>query len=113
MALPRLNAELWVKAQLRQCQVLDIPAFVVRRGDDTAGSVLLKLNRLNGACTLLAPTTDMDGNRAWMKVAGGPSVPEQDADAYIAKQIKFDPDIWVLEIEDRDSQYDPGEPVLD
>jgi hypothetical protein len=30
--------------------------------------------------------------------------PEADAEAYLGRQIKFDPDIWIVEVEDRDGR---------
>jgi hypothetical protein len=79
--------------------------MVTRRGDDTAGSVLIKINRLGPGCRVLTPTTNFeDGTRMWLKGTGPDWVDEMDADAYIARQIKNDPDLWVLEIEDREGR---------
>ena len=109
MALPRLKAEFWVKAHIRICEVQGAPAFVVRRGDDTAGVVLLKVNRLDGRAYLLEPATGLDGARIWTRITK--SEDEADADATIQRAIKRDPDIWVLEIEDREGRHFLTEPV--
>ena len=101
----RLKSELWVQAQIRLCDLNFIPAAVVRRGDPDAGQILLKLNRLEGGCEVLTPFTDLDGNAGWMRAMGTTPVAEQDADEYISRQVGRDPDIWVLEIEDRDGRY--------
>jgi len=50
---PRLKAEFWVKAHIRRCWVEDTIAVVVRRGDESAGTVLLKLNDLADGCAVL------------------------------------------------------------
>ncbi|PHQ69156.1 MAG: hypothetical protein COB93_08780 [Sneathiella sp.] len=106
---PRLKAEIWVKAHIRKCAGHNVPVMVVRRGDDTAGIVLIKVNRLGPGCMVFAPTTNFeDGSRQWRRATGADWINEADADAYIEKQIKFDSDLWVLEIEDRD-----GRPFLD
>lgn len=108
---PRLKAELWVKAHIRRCMVHNIPAVVVRRGDDTAGTVLIKLNRFEGGCTVYAPAYGQDGARIWTRATGETPVPEAEADACIARQAGYDPDIWVLEIEDREGRHLLDEPV--
>ena len=112
MSAPRLKAEIWVQAMIRQCRSADIDAYLVRRGDETAGSVLLKVNRFDAGCFVLTPTFAPDGGRAWMRGTGPEMVPEPDADAYIQRQLGYDPDVWVLEIEDRAGLWELGEPVI-
>jgi hypothetical protein len=109
---PRLKAEFWIMAHLRSCQVQGAQGFVVRRGDETAGAILIKVNRLDGQAMLLEPATGPDGARAWMRVTGADFVPEADADAAIARLVRRDPDLWVLEIEDREGRHFLTEPVL-
>jgi hypothetical protein len=101
MTEPRLKTEIWVKACIRRADVEGIAMAVVRRGDGDGGAVLVKLNRLDGTCTVLAETRDMAGARAWVRGTGAEPVAEAEADAYIARSRRIDPDIWVLEIEDR------------
>tara|TARA_R100000005_G_scaffold52003_1_gene25306 strand:- start:18643 stop:18981 length:339 start_codon:yes stop_codon:yes gene_type:complete len=102
---PRLKAEIWIKAHIRKCATFNVPAVVVRRGDETAGSILIKINRLGPGCMVLSPTTNFDdGARMWLKGTGPDWVEETDADAYIERRVKNDPDLWVLEIEDREGR---------
>lgn len=108
---PRLKAEIWVKAHIRRCAAVNIPAVVVRRGDDTAGTVLIKLNRFEHGCTVYTPSYGQNGERIWMRGTGDDPVPEAEADAYIARQTGYDPDIWVLEVEDRDGRHLLDEPI--
>jgi hypothetical protein len=111
--LPRLKAEIWVKAHIRKCAVLNIPVFVVRRGDNTAGTVLIKINRLNNCCMVLLPTTNFEtGERQWLQGTGADWVSEEEADLYIGKQLRFDPDIWVIEIEDPQGRHFLDEKVV-
>jgi hypothetical protein len=105
MTEPALKAEIWVKAQIRICDSQSIPCFVVRKGDPDAGSILLKLNRLGAGVDVYSQVRTMDGIRAWMRATGDEPVDELKADEYIEKQLKFDPDIWVLEIEDPGHNY--------
>ena len=107
---PRVTAELWIKAHIRRCGAQAIPAMVVRRGDDTAGAIIIKINYLGPGCMVLVPAnsldgTGMDGGRQWRRAMGDDLVPEAEADAYIARQMNMDPDIWVLEIEDREGRH--------
>lgn len=106
---PRLKAEIWVKALIRRCEVSGVSAMVVRRGDATSGTVLVKVNTLDGSAEVFSPARARDGALIWLS-AGGPK-PEPEADAYIEKQRKFDPDLWVVEIEDRAGRHFLQEPV--
>ncbi len=105
MSEPSLKAEIWIKAQIRLCDIKSIPAMVTQRGDSDSGSVLLKLNRLDAGVEVLCQTRDIEGNHAWVRGTGEDLVSEIESEVYIAKQIQNDPDIWVLEIEDPKAQY--------
>lgn len=109
---PRLKAEFWVKAYIRRCYAQNIPAMVVRHGDDTAGSVLVKLNQFDRGCIVFERTFDLDGNRAWMQATGAEPVAESEADSLIQKQGQFDPDIWVIEVEDPEGRHLLDDPIL-
>ena len=100
-----LTTGLWVMAQVRLCDRAFIPAAVVRRGDPDAGTVLLKLNRFEAGVTVYTQTSSTGDEPVWSKGTGPNPVNEAEADAYIARQVKYDPDVWVLEIEDRRGQY--------
>jgi hypothetical protein len=101
-----LTTRLWVHAQVRLCDRAFIPATVVRSGDPDAGAVLVKVNRFEAGVTVYAQTNTLDGEFAWSRGTGPNPVPEADADAYIARQVGRDPDLWVLEIEDRKGTYE-------
>ena len=100
----RIKTEHWVNAHLRRCTVAAIPAFVVRRGDRERGMVLVKINTLGDGCKVLTQARDLDGNMGWMVALDGAMAPEAEADAYIARQVDHDPDLWVIEIEDREGR---------
>jgi hypothetical protein len=100
-----LTTGLWVMAQVRLCDRAFIPAAVVRRGDPDAGTVLLKLNRFEAGVTVYTQASSTGDEPVWSKGTGPNPVNEAEADAYIARQVKYDPDVWVLEIEDRRGQY--------
>jgi hypothetical protein len=95
----RLTAEFWVTAYLKRLALADIPAFVTARGDATAGAVLVKQAPLDGsACAYQRSFDLMTGERAWVVLAKGA---EPEVDAAITRQRQFDPDLWVIEVEDR------------
>ena len=92
-----------MQAYLRRLSLHDIPAFVTAHGDDTAGAVLVKLNTLDGAARAFTRMFDLStGDRAWTELTAGP---ENDVDAAIARQRGFDPDLWVIEVEDRQGRH--------
>jgi hypothetical protein len=101
-----LTTGLWVMAQVRLCDRAFIPATIVRRGDSDAGTVLLKLNRFEAGVTVYTQASTMDDGPAWSRGTGPMPVTEPEADAYIARQVQYDPDVWVLEIEDRKGRYE-------
>ncbi len=106
----RLTAEFWVHAYLARLRVHDIPAFVVAHGDDTAGAVLIKLATLDGNATVYQRGFDiMTGARHWSELTSGP---EREVDSAIDRQRSFDPDLWVIEVEDRAGRHLLDEPGL-
>ncbi|SFI83957.1 DUF1491 family protein [Jannaschia pohangensis] len=101
--MSRLTASFWVAAYRKRLELFDIPCFVVRHGDDTGGAVLIKLNTLDGRAQVFQRSFDlMTGDRAWIVLTEGA---ESDCDAAIARQSGFDPDLWVLEVEDRAGRH--------
>ena len=101
MSEERLPTELWVQAHLRRCSVEATPAMLLRRGEPERGTVLLKLNQIEAGCRILTQARDIDGQLGWLAALGGKLVPEAEADAYVARAVDRDPDLWVIEIEDR------------
>ena len=108
--MARLSARFWVDAYLVRLRLQDIPAFVVSHGDDTAGAVLVKLNRLDGQATLFHRSYDLlEGRREWAVLEEGD---EAGIDEGIARQRARDPDLWVIEVEDRAGRHMLDEPGL-
>ena len=101
---PRLKTRMQVMAAVRLGTVRAIPITVARRGDEDAGTILIKLNRLDLGFTVLAQTRLPQGDLAWLRATGEAPVDEATADAYIARQVQRDPDLWVIEIEDREGR---------
>ena len=97
---PRLTAEFWVAAYLTRLRLADIPAFVTARGDGTAGAVVGEGEPAGreGACLDQRSFDPASGARVWAVLAEGP---EPEVDAALARQRRYDPDLWVIEVEDR------------
>jgi len=94
----RLASGIWVSAYLRRLQIDGIPAYVITRGDDTAGAVLVKLALMDGTARAYQRGFDLSsGARVWQVLVEGP---EASVDEAISRQRSFDPDLWVIEVED-------------
>jgi hypothetical protein len=98
MAEARLKAGLWVKMALRMSDRHGRPGVVLRKGDADSGGVLVVLRGRDGLA-VLSQVRAADGALAWMRGTGAAPVDQATADAYVARQVRFDPDIWVLEFE--------------
>ncbi|MEO5619657.1 MAG: DUF1491 family protein [Cypionkella sp.] len=95
----RLTAELWVSAYVRRLGLANMPAYVTARGDATAGAVLVKVATLDGQARCWQRSFDlMNDSRVWVVLAEGA---EAEVDALVSRQRGRDPDLWVIEIEDR------------
>ena len=111
MTVPRLKAGIYVRALIRRVEVAGAQAYVVRKGSEEAGAVFLKLNRLDGTCTVLSQARRGEGELVWVKPLDD-AASEEAARTYFEKQIKFDPDLWIVEIEDREGRSFVDEPVV-
>ncbi len=109
--MSRLTAEIWVAAYLTRLRLATIPAYIMQKGDATAGAVLVKLSTLDGQATCFHRSFDiMTGERKWVILSEGA---EPEVDASVSKQKSFDPDLWVIEIEDKTGRHLLDEPGLE
>jgi hypothetical protein len=108
----RLKSEIWAKALVRRWQAQFVPVMVCNRGDSDAGAILVKVNRFDAGCRVYSQTRTAEGERAWLSATGADVVEEKAADEYIARQMRYDPDVWVLEVEDRAGIFSLDEPVI-
>lgn len=95
----RLPTELWVKAHAARCSAQGIPFVVIRRGDQHRGVVVAKLHMVGQGFRVVAQARDLEDGMVWAPALEGTIVPEADADTYIERQVTYDPDIWVIEVE--------------
>ncbi len=105
-----LSTDFWVGALIRRAELGGAYATVVRKGDLRAGAVLVKtVNRREGASLLYAEAFRGDGERVWMNPTA--SHEEPDLDRYIERAVRVDPDLWVVEIDDKEGRHFLTEPV--
>jgi hypothetical protein len=103
MSEPRVKAKLWVQMALRLGDNAARPGAVLRSGDPDAGGILVVLRGRDGL-VVLSQMRAAAGEAAWLRGTGAVPVTEAVADAYVARQVKFDPDIWVIEFDAPDYQ---------
>jgi hypothetical protein len=108
----RLKSGIWVAAYLRRCQIEGAFAVVRRRGAEEAGAVFIIVNRLDGTATLYgpAPQSAFDearpAERLFTTVLGGETpAPESEIEKRLAREMRFDPDLWIVETEDRAGRH--------
>jgi len=107
----RLKSAIWVAAYLRRRHIDGTLAVVRRRGAEEAGAVFIKINRLDGTAELYgpAPQTAFEeshpADRAFTACFKAQPVPEAEAEAYLAREIRFDSDLWIVEVEDRSGSH--------
>ena len=102
----RLTSSFWVQAYIKKLNLLGVPAFVVSHGDDTAGAIIVKVNKLNGDAVLFERSFSLDKNlNQWSKFESGE---EKELDELLSRQLSRDRDLWIVEIESRE-----GDPFLD
>jgi hypothetical protein len=105
----RLRTEFWVKAYIRRCAVEGASAVVVHHGDDDAGAIFIKVDRLDGTCLVFGPAPagldGADSDRRWISLLSPAGAETAQADSYIERQAKFDSDLWLVEVEDRKGRH--------
>ena len=96
----RLPTHLLVQAGIAQCSVNGIPAVVERKGDTQSGTILVKLDKLDGTAELMIQQRDIDGVLGWVAAREPAIMPLAEADSYTDRAAARDPDLWVVAIED-------------
>lgn len=96
----RIASHIWIMAGIRRANGAGTPAMLRHRGEATGGLLLLKIDRLDGSALLYTQQRDLDGRLGWVLVPRSEAVPAADAEAYIERARRRDPDLWVVEVED-------------
>lgn len=106
----RLRSDFWVSAYLRRCGVEGMPAMLRRRGAAEAGAIFVKLDRLDGTATLYGPASqsafdDRAIARLFVRLHGAEALPVSDVEARLVREIRFDPDMWIVEVDERGGRH--------
>lgn len=105
----RLKSEIWVKAYVRRCSSGGRQAYVVRHGDDDAGAIYIRINRLDGTSFLFGPApaslSGLETDRRWIGHFKGAARPDAEVDSYLEREARTDPDLWIVEVEARDGAH--------
>lgn len=110
----RLRSDIFVSAYIRQCGVDGVPAMLRRRGAAEAGAILVKIDRLDGTCALFGPAPQSafaegeEAERRFVRLHDAQTIDIPAAEERIARELRFDSDLWIVEVEDRS-----GAPRLD
>jgi hypothetical protein len=113
----RLKSEIWVKAYLRRCAVHGANGVVARHGDDDAGAIFIKVVREDTKAAVFSPApaglAGADFDRRWVKRLSGAFVAEEEVQSLLEREARFDSDIWIVEIEDREGRHFLGDDLMD
>jgi hypothetical protein len=111
LKLMRLKSGIWVAAYLRRCNVEGVFVAVRRRGAEEAGAIFIKINRLDGTGILYGPAPQAvfddarPADRVFSIVAGrGAPAADSEIEARLVREIRFDPDLWIVEVEDSEGR---------
>jgi hypothetical protein len=102
----RLRADIWVAAYLRRCAVEGAVATLRRRGAAEAGAIFVQVDRLDGRAALYAPAPQSElaergVERLWSRAHKDEWIDPSDVEKRLARETEFDPDLWIVEVEDR------------
>ncbi len=101
----RLRSDFLVSAIIRQAEIGGAVAMLRRRGAAEAGAIFIKVDRLDGTAQLYGPAMQSlmedSGERLWQKLHDADAITPIEAEDRMSKELRFDPDLWLLEIEDR------------
>jgi hypothetical protein len=102
----RLTSDFWVSAYLRRCAAAGAPAVLRRRGAADAGAIFIKIDRLDGTAALLGPAPqslydDGASERRFARLHEDETIAAAAVEERMRKEVRFDPDLWLVEVEDR------------
>jgi hypothetical protein len=112
----RIKSDIWVRAYLRRCQAEGVPVAIGRRGDEAAGAIFICVDRLDGTVFLYGPAPagliESETDRRWVSCFGSDPMSEAQANGYLARQREFDPDLWIIQVEDKAGRHFLGDAAV-
>ena len=106
----RLTSDFFVSAYLRRCGIEGAFAALRRRGGAGAGAIFIVIDRLDGTGTLYGPASqsayeDRPADRAFSRAHKAETLPREEIEQRLEREIGFDPDCWIIEIEERQGRH--------
>ncbi|HEY2186735.1 MAG TPA: DUF1491 family protein [Xanthobacteraceae bacterium] len=107
----RLKSAIWVAAYIRRCNLEGASACLRRRGAEEAGAIFVKINRLDGTAELFGPAPQSvfdaprPADRLFTPCLREQPAPEGKVEERLARELRFDPDVWIVEVEDRAGRH--------
>lgn len=109
--MARLRSDIWVAAYLRRCGIEGASAVLRRRGAAEAGAVFVKVDRLDGRSAVYGPVPQSlaadlppGADRTFDRVHEAEWIDSLEAERRLERETAFDPDLWIVEIEDREGR---------
>jgi len=106
----RLKTSVWLAAYLRRCQTEGVFGAIRKKGAEEAGAVFVKVALMDGNAMLYAPAPQTvyddsrPAERLFVPTAQQP-VSEPSFEERLIKELRFDPDAWIVETEDRAGRH--------
>ncbi|MDQ0394559.1 DUF1491 family protein [Labrys monachus] len=105
----RLKSSIFVAAYLRRAMVEGAYAVLRHRGAEDAGTVFIKVDHLDGTAALYGPAPQSligagDDERRFIRLTP-PGATPLDAETRLQREFRFDPDLWVIEAEDKRGRH--------
>ena len=106
--MSRIRSDLWCAVFVRRHNDLGNMCVVSRRGDPIAGQVFIEVDHLDGTASLFtpAPMASRPDNAGLVFQRRFARVEPSKVRERIAREVEFDPDLWVLSLDLRGD--DPG-----
>ncbi|MGE5722598.1 MAG: DUF1491 family protein [Sphingomonadales bacterium] len=95
----RLATSVLVSALIRRAQSDGGFAAVLSKGDANAGSMLVILAKNGRKLRVLERVLQLDDSYRWDDVVSQEIENEEEIDKLIGRRRKYDPDLWVLELD--------------
>jgi hypothetical protein len=95
---PRVTSSVLVGALVRKAEAEGGFAAVLAKGDATAGSIIILLTERGRNARIFERMLQPDGRYEWQpgnQISDNPS----EVPSFIARRRRFDPDLWVLELD--------------
>ncbi|HZW46708.1 MAG TPA: DUF1491 family protein [Microvirga sp.] len=105
--MARLRSDFWVSAYLRRCGVEGVDAALRKRGAAEAGAIFVKVDHLDGTASLYGPAPQLfvedSDERLFSPILQG--VTRLEVEERMARELRFDSDLWLVEVDDRQGRH--------